>query len=63
MFDGRRDKTIDRGIMRQWRQYTTVRFRTVPVDGDHYFVSKLYQQVRAHMTCVQNSVISHRIEI
>lgn len=44
-FDGRRDNTIDRGNMRQWRRYTSSRFRMVSVDGDHYFVSKLYQQV------------------
>lgn len=44
-FDGRRDGTIDRGNMRQWRRYTSGRFRIVPIDGDHYFVSKQYQQV------------------
>ena len=44
-FDGRYDGTIARGLMRQWRSYTTGRFRVVGVPGDHYLVSKLYREV------------------
>ena len=44
-FDGRYDGTIGRGLMRQWRGYTTGRFRNVGIPGDHYFVSKLYREV------------------
>ena len=43
-FDGRRDNTIARGNVRQWRRYTTGRFRCVPVAGDHYFVASHFHQ-------------------
>ena len=45
-FDGVLDGTIDRGNMEQWAQYTSEKFVNVPIQGDHYFVSKLYREVR-----------------
>ena len=45
--DGRRDRTIQRGYMREWQQYTTGRFRNIPIEGDHYFVSSSFQQASA----------------
>ena len=51
-FDGRRDTTIARGYMRQWRRYTSGRFRNVAIAGDHYFVSKLFREV-----CSASSVL------
>ena len=48
--DGRRDRTIQRGYMREWRQYTTGRFRNIPIEGDHYFVSSSFQQASASAT-------------
>ena len=51
-FDGRRDLTIARGHMLEWRRYTTGRFRNVPVDSDHYFVSTHYRQARGFVVFV-----------
>lgn len=45
-FEGALDQTVDPGNMPQWSQYTTGTFRIFPVQGDHYFVSKMYRQVR-----------------
>lgn len=46
-FDGTRDFTIPRGFMAQWAQYTTGRYRSVAIKGDHYFVSTHFREVRA----------------
>ena len=51
-FDGRRDATIARGHMRQWRRYTSGRFRNVAIAGDHYFVSKLFREVLPALNCL-----------
>ena len=45
-FDGLADGTIDRGNMEQWAQYTSAEFTNVPIQGDHYFVSSRYREVR-----------------
>ena len=52
-FDGLLDATIDRGNMAHWEQYTAGSFQLVPVQGNHYFVSTHYRQVRP----VSNSVL------
>ena len=52
--DGGRDYTVPRGYMAQWQRYTTGPFRLITLPaGDHYFVSKLYQEVSpaAHFSC------------
>ncbi|CAL8466746.1 g6282 [Coccomyxa elongata] len=49
-FDGVLDGTIDRGNMGQWGQYTSAAFVNVPIQGDHYFVSKLYREVVSVVT-------------
>ena len=53
-FDGRRDTTIARGYMRQWRRYTSGRFRNVAIAGDHYFVSKLFREVLPAVCCLSH---------
>ena len=44
-FDGQDDATIERGNMQEWKQYTAGAFMNIPIDGDHYFVSKRYRKV------------------
>jgi surfactin synthase thioesterase subunit len=46
-FDGLLDKTIDRGNMELWVNYTKGPFKNVSVEGDHYFVSSHYREVRS----------------
>lgn len=45
-FDGLLDYTIERGNMDKWAGYTANTFRSVPIQGDHYFVSSHFRQVR-----------------
>ena len=45
VFDGLNDATIDRGNMDQWAEYTSSLYRSIPIQGDHYFVSTMYRQV------------------
>ena len=52
-FDGQDDATIERGNMQEWKQYTAGAFMNIPIDGDHYFVSKRYRKVStALINCV-----------
>ena len=46
VFDGLEDATIERGNMDRWAEYTTSSYKSVPIDGDHYFISSKYRQVR-----------------
>lgn len=46
-FDGLIDKTIERGNMKQWAQYTVGPYKNVAIDGDHYFVSTQFRKVRS----------------
>ncbi len=48
VFDGLHDATIDRGNMDQWSDYTTNLFESVPIHGDHYFVSSMCRQVKSN---------------
>ncbi|KAK9841775.1 hypothetical protein WJX81_002144 [Elliptochloris bilobata] len=43
-FDGLADATIERGNMARWRAFTDGPCRTVPVAGDHYFVTTHYRE-------------------
>ena len=45
--DGLLDATIDRGNMAQWAGYTRGPFRSVPVEGDHYFVASRFREASA----------------
>ena len=45
-FDGLHDATIDAGNLDLWAQYTSAAFSNIAIEGDHYFVSTHFRQVR-----------------
>lgn len=46
IFDGLNDATIERGNMDEWVEYTSGSFINISIEGDHYFVSTKYKEVR-----------------